>query len=82
MLKIAVFVLCFFFCSVLNAQEIIPTPKEMRSTGKHKTHVTLIDAKVVPHMKLPLEGYTLTIKGQRATLRAKTKQGLVGHTLL
>lgn len=83
MVKIAVFILCFFFCSVLNAQEIIPTPKEIRSTGKHKTHVTLIDAKVVPQMKLPLEGYTLTIKGKKATLRAKTKQGLVwAHSTL
>ena len=69
-------VLCFAVLTCA-AQHLIPAPKSISYRSKQKVEVTKVNAKVNRHLSLPDEGYTLVIKGNKATLRAKTEQGLV-----
>lgn len=60
-----------------TAQQLIPEPQQMKVNKGAPITVTKIDAKVNPGLKLPEEGYTLTITPTKAVLRAKTPQGLI-----
>ena len=67
--------LCCFFS--VEAQQLIPTPKELNLKSEKKTRITSIDEKVDKRLKLPSEGYTLEIKGRKAVIRAKDDRGLI-----
>lgn len=56
---------------------VIPAPQEIKAFGKGTVLVKRVDAKVDASLNLPDEGYTLTIKGSTAQLRARTQQGLL-----
>ena len=60
-----------------KAQEIIPTPVEMKITDSEYRIIKKIDAATDPGLDLPDEGYTIETKGSKAVLRAKSEQGLV-----
>ena len=71
----AAFVLCI--CDITAAQNLIPMPREISADTTKHIRLTAIDAKVNPRLHLPAEGYTLTISGSKAVLRAKDARGLV-----
>lgn len=72
-------VLAVSLMSVLpvRAQMLIPSPKEMHVLKDRKTEIETVDARVIPGMDLPSEGYTLEIRGRKAVIRAKDDRGLV-----
>ena len=61
----------------LNAQQLIPQPREMTVRSQEKVSVRKVDARVDTRLSLPDGGYTLEVKGTTVRLRAKTAQGLV-----
>lgn len=61
----------------LAAQQLIPAPKQLVRHSQKYVQVRTIDARLHSRADLPEEGYTLSIRGKKARLRARTAQGLV-----
>ena len=61
----------------LAAQQLIPAPKQLVRHSQKYVQVRTIDARLHSRADLPDEGYTLSIRGTKARLRARTAQGLV-----
>lgn len=68
--------LCVLSVAETIAQSIIPTPV-LRHDGKHFVSVKTVDTRIQRHINLPAEGYTLSVQGSKAVIRAKDAQGLV-----
>lgn len=54
---------------------LIPAPKEIRTVGEKRTRIKSVDVKIDKGMDLPPEGYTLTVRANKALIRAKDAQG-------
>ena len=64
-------------CLGTSAQKLIPAPVELKPLGG-KTRVRTVDERIDSRLKLPAEGYMLTVSADgRAAIRAKDRRGIL-----
>ena len=75
--------LLFALCSIAlcaNAQThkmLIPEPQEITSLSNKTTQVKTVTTDISPKYNLPKEGYILTVKGKKATIKAADTEGVI-----
>ena len=72
---ILLFLLCYSFN--VDAQHLIPTPKELNLKNEKKVRIVSVDEKIDMKLELPPEGYILDVKGNKVVIRAKDQKGLI-----